>query len=99
MAGRTSRRGAALAIGASLLVSAWVMVPAGPAAAAAPSPTPARTGHPGTIAVMGDSISTATGTGQRGSEQKQNSWVTGSTAWSMRARLGIATANTFNVAA
>ena len=55
---------------------------------------------PANIYAIGDSITTATGTGQLGSEQKQNSWVTGTngTVLSMRHRLGISTANAFNLA-
>ena len=69
-----------------------------PLAAAAPTPTPARTGVPTTMAVLGDSISAATGTGQLSAEMKQNSWATGSVAWSIRGQLGIATANAYNQA-
>ena len=67
--------------------------------AASPTPTPARTGRPTTIAVLGDSISTATGTGQLGAEMKQNSWVTGTASWSMRGQLGIAGASAYTQAA
>lgn len=68
-------------------------------AAAAPTSTPARTGRPTSIAVLGDSISTATGTGQLSAEMKQNSWVTGTVSWSMRGQLGIAGAAAYNQAA
>lgn len=42
-----------------------------------PAPTPGRTGPPSSIAVLGDSISTATGTGTLGGETPNNSWSTG----------------------
>lgn len=42
-----------------------------------PPPTPGRTGPPSSIAVLGDSISTATGTGTLGGETPNNSWSTG----------------------
>ncbi len=82
----------------SVLAGAVATAPS--AAAAPPTPTPARTGVPANIYAIGDSITTATGTGQLGSEQKQNSWVTGTngTVLSMRHRLGISTANAFNLA-
>jgi lysophospholipase L1-like esterase len=47
-------------------------------ASVAPATTPARSGLPNSIAVLGDSISAATGTGGLvGSEQPANSWSTG----------------------
>ncbi len=42
-----------------------------------PPSTPGRTGPPSSIAVLGDSISTATGTGTLGGETPNNSWSTG----------------------
>jgi lysophospholipase L1-like esterase len=56
------------------------LVPTAASAAELPDPTPARTGPPSSIAVLGDSISTATGTGFLGSEIPNNSWSTGTTA-------------------
>lgn len=51
------------------------------ASADAPTPTPARTEVPASIAVLGDSISTATGaSGPLGAERPQHSWSTGTTA-------------------
>lgn len=104
-----STRAAALvlvAVAAAALVVTSAPAPAGARTpvrsarptAAAPTPTPARTGVPTTMAVLGDSISAATGTGQLSAEMKQNSWATGSVAWSIRGQLGIATANAYNQA-
>jgi hypothetical protein len=45
-----------------------------------PAPTPPRVGPPSSIAVIGDSISTATGTGGLGAEVPNNSWSTGNNA-------------------
>jgi len=92
------RIGAVAGLLGALLVGTVATSP--PAAAAPPTPTPARTGVPANIYAIGDSITTATGTGQLGAEQKQNSWVTGthSTVQSMRHRLGISTANAVNLA-
>lgn len=46
-----------------------------------PDPTPERAGPPSSIAVLGDSISTATGAhGPLGAERPQHSWSTGTTA-------------------
>ena len=60
-------------------------------AGGAPAPTPERTGAPANIASIGDSISTATGTGNLGAETPENAWVVGTNGSvnSMRARLGI----------
>ncbi|MCB1018193.1 MAG: carboxypeptidase regulatory-like domain-containing protein, partial [Acidimicrobiales bacterium] len=107
MRGRDGTRAAALVLAALVATSLVVTsapAPAGArsgtaaAAAVAPTPTPARTGTPTSMAVLGDSISAATGTGQLSAEQKQNSWATGSVAWSMRGQLGIATGNAYNQA-
>ncbi len=57
------------------------LLPSTPAAATdPPPPTPGRTGPPSSIAVLGDSISTATGTGTLGAETSNNSWSTGTNA-------------------
>ncbi|HYF45198.1 MAG TPA: SGNH/GDSL hydrolase family protein, partial [Acidimicrobiales bacterium] len=93
------RRFLAAGLGAALISGLLALVgPAPSASAAAPTPTPAKRGYPSTIAVIGDSISTATGTGELGDEVKHNSWVTGDELWSMRGVLGIQHANAFNVA-
>lgn len=50
-------------------------------ALAVPTPTPAITGPPGSVAVLGDSISAGTGTsGLPSTEQPTNSWATGTNA-------------------
>jgi lysophospholipase L1-like esterase len=72
--------------------------PAG-AAVAAPTPTPARSGKPTTMAALGDSITQATGTGEISKENPKNSWSTGWEVNSVRARLGITTANAQNLSA
>jgi VCBS repeat-containing protein len=54
--------------------------PAVASAEEAPVTTPGRTGAPSSIAVLGDSISTATGTGVLGAEVPNNSWSTGTNA-------------------
>jgi hypothetical protein len=64
----------------SLLGVVGVMALLGPVAAAQadpPTPTDPRVGPPNSIAVIGDSISTATGTGGLGAEVPNNSWATG----------------------
>lgn len=73
--------------------------PVEPLASAAPTPTPARTGKPTTMAALGDSITQATGTGQLAQENPKNSWSTGWEVNSVRARLGITTANARNLSA
>lgn len=85
---------------ASLVPVVVGVATAPPAAAAAPAPTPARTGAPADIYAIGDSITTATGTGNLGAEQPANSWVTGTngTVQSMRHRLGISASNAVNLA-
>ena len=98
-----------VAITAALAVLAALSITAGPSGAvqaatsgagSPPSPTPGRAGAPGSIASIGDSISTATGTENLGSEADGRSWVTGepSNIDSMQNRLGIANANTQNLA-
>jgi lysophospholipase L1-like esterase len=83
----------ALLVGTSLLTLAAPPAGAGlPPAPPAPVPTLARANDATNIYSIGDSISTATGTGNLGAETPANSWVTGSNGAvnSMRARLGIA---------
>jgi hypothetical protein len=60
-------------------------------AAAAPTTTSKRVGSPGSIASIGDSISTATGTDILEADTPADSWVTGTdgSVASMRQRLGI----------
>lgn len=100
-------RGTTRGILALVLAVAAVAVPltvdvatAPPASAAPPANTAARTGVPANIYAIGDSITTATGTGNLGAEVKENSWVTGThgTVLSMRHRLGISTSNAVNLA-
>src|SRR5215218_6126075 len=68
----------ALAVVAPVVSLAVGLATASAAAAAdAPPATPARVGLPQNIYANGDSITTATGTGQLGAEQPFNSWVTG----------------------
>ena len=111
MRGARSTRAGAVVLAAALLAAGLAGAPGAAAASApratgqtaaarlaAPAPTPARTGTPTSIAVLGDSISAATGTGQLSAEMKQNSWATGTVSWSMRGQLGIATANAYNQA-
>jgi len=103
---------------AVVLTLAAVVVPLAatepPASAQVPGPpadTPARVGVPQNIYAIGDSITTATGTGQLGAEQPFNSWVTGvhptvirdgregsPEVLSMRHRLGIPVADAVNLA-
>jgi lysophospholipase L1-like esterase len=95
--GRGARRAAAGAL-AGLLAAALLAI-AGPAAEAGappapppPTPTPARANDPADVYGVGDSISTATGTGNLGAETPRNSWITGlnvSPVSSMRERLGL----------
>ena len=97
--GRTRRA----VLGFSMTAAALAVGIAGaPEATAAgqPADTPARTGVPGNIVAIGDSITTATGTGNLGAEVPQNSWVTGTNGSinSMRQRLGISSANAYNQA-
>lgn len=74
----------AMALAAGGLIASLV---AGPAEAA-PGSQGARNGVPGSMAVIGDSISAGTGTGGLpGSEQKQNSWATGTNNNSLYLRL------------
>ena len=70
------------------------------AAATPPDDTPARVGVPANIYAIGDSITTATGTGNLGAETPANSWVTGTNGSvnSMRQRLAISTGNAVNLA-
>lgn len=109
MVGRSAHRGRgralaaalALTLGATALVSG-AAAPAGAAPApraAAPTPTPARVGKPTTMAALGDSITQATGTGEISQENPKNSWATGWEVDSVRARLGISTANAQNLSA
>ena len=88
------------ALVAALAVAAFagLLAVVGPSASAglppappAPTPTPARANDPANIYGIGDSITTATGTGNLGAETPANSWVTGTNPAvnSMRARLGI----------
>lgn len=72
-------------------VLAALVLGADPAAAAPPGDTPPRVGVPANIYAVGDSITTATGTGNLGAETPANSWVTGTNGSvnSMRARLSI----------
>jgi len=106
MVGTTGRTIMATAT-AMLVASLWLVTTPAPSAAtpsaeavvqAAPAPTPARTGSPTSIAVLGDSISSATGTGQLSAEMPQNSWVTGSVPWSMRGQLAIPNGSAYNQA-
>jgi lysophospholipase L1-like esterase len=95
-------------------VSAALPIAAPTASAQVPGPPPAtapRVGLPHNIYAIGDSITTATGTGQLGAEQPFNSWVTGvhptvirdgregsPDVLSMRYRLGIPNDHAFNLA-
>jgi lysophospholipase L1-like esterase len=79
-------------------VGAAATTPAG-AAVTPPTPTPARSGKPTTMAALGDSITQSTGTGELSKENPKNSWATGWEVDSVRARLGITTANAQNLSA
>jgi lysophospholipase L1-like esterase len=68
-------------------------------AAVAPSPTPPRAGAPTSVAVIGDSITQATGTGALGAETPANSWATGTSVTSVAAALGIPTNKRYNYSA
>lgn len=107
MVGRTGapaqRRVLAAAVAALLLGSllALTSTPASagvPPAPPAPTGTPPRANEPANIYAVGDSITTATGTGNLGAETPRNSWVTGTSdgdlpanVVSMRERLGLPT--------
>lgn len=95
MVGRVETRGSGRfarrpALARSMVLMAGVLIAtvvAGPADAA-PGTQGARPGLPGSMAVIGDSISAGTGTGGLpGSEQKQNSWATGTNNNSLYLRL------------
>lgn len=88
----------ALVLAVTVASVAAVGAPAG-AAAVAPTPTPARSGKPTTMAALGDSITQSTGTGELAQENPKNSWSTGWEVNSVRARLGITTANAQNLSA
>ncbi len=77
--GRCAAGGLTLAVPLALLIwtTLFAGLMAGPAGAA-PDPSPARTGPPNSVALLGDSISAGTGTsGLPGAEQPANSWGTG----------------------
>lgn len=97
--GRADDQGArrrACGLGLPVALQAGLLAVIGPtvapaSAAAAPTPTSKRVGSPGSIASIGDSISTATGTVNLEAETPANPWVTGTdgSVASMRQRLGI----------
>jgi uncharacterized repeat protein (TIGR01451 family) len=89
----------AAALLAPLLVAAGPVDPAG-AEPPAPVPSAARANDPTNIYAVGDSITTATGTGNLGAETPANSWVTGTNGSvnSMRARLGLSSGAAVNLA-
>lgn len=72
-------RAKALTLFAALVVLVGGLLAPAPASGLddPPPSTPGRTGPPSSIAVLGDSISTATGTGTLGGETPNNSWSTG----------------------
>ncbi len=92
---------ALVALVLAVTVTALGAATAPPAAAGAtpPTPTPARSGKPTTMAALGDSITQSTGTGELSKENPKNSWSTGWEVDSVRARLGISTANAQNLSA
>lgn len=97
----SSRRRLALAVALTLAASGLVGAMGSPPVAAAPAPTstPARVGKPTSMAALGDSITQATGTGALSQENPKNSWATGWEVNSVRARLGISTADARNLSA
>ena len=92
--------GVAMAVGAAMLTLAPSAVDPAAAGPAPPTPTLERVGPPGSIASIGDSISTATGTGNLGAETPSNAWVTGTNGSvnSMRNRLGIPSSSAYMLA-
>lgn len=86
-------------IGPPALASSAVGAQGGATTAAAPASSPARPGRPTNLAVVGDSISQATGTGALGQETPANSWATGGSVDSVANRLGIAGNQRANLAA
>ncbi|HEX7132259.1 MAG TPA: SGNH/GDSL hydrolase family protein, partial [Iamia sp.] len=96
------RRAVSAAVVLALAVTVAAVGPtATPSGAAVtpPTPTPARSGKPTTMAALGDSITQSTGTGELSKENPKNSWSTGWEVNSVRARLGISTANAQNLSA